>query len=242
MPGSARSYKDSRSRASSKAKRTSAEFRANGHFLSDQAQKQFAVAQEPVAAVHNRSFAIFVGFVYLLYAWVFQISVADPMVALKKARYVDIETQCLANYSGDTAAVKSCNETVKAALDKKLSALTATEGERAIGKAEASAADTSGGGQTKAQAAKEEIKSGAEKFFDGVRRQGGWLAYLWGVMSVQFSADRVFGGMLDNPAFFLMVAGLWAGLVWWADVTLGAAWIRWPLKVLFGSVHTAATW
>src|SRR5262249_25774892 len=29
-------------------------------------------------------------------------------------------------------------------------------------------------------------------------------------------------------------------LVWWADITLNPGWIRWPLKALFGSVHTTA--
>ena len=227
-------------RTSSKAKGTSVEFRANGHFYPTRLRSSLLSLKNLWLPFHNRGFAIFVGVVYLLYAWVFQISVADPMVALKKARYIDIETRCLADHPGDPAAMKSCNKTVKAALDQKLSALTATEGERAIAKAGSPAAETTGGGQTKTQAAKEEIRSGAEKFFDGVRRQGGWLAYFWDVMSVQFSADRVFGGMLDNPAFFLMVAGLWAGLVWWADITLNPAWIRWPLKALFGSVHTAA--
>ena len=45
--------------------------------------------------LHNRRFALFVGMVYMIYAWVFQIAVADPTVAIKQAQSVNIEMQCL---------------------------------------------------------------------------------------------------------------------------------------------------
>jgi hypothetical protein len=78
-----------------------------------------------------------------------------------------------------------------------------------------------------------------KKFRDNVEAQG-VLNYFWGIMKVQFTPDRVFSGMLDNPAFFLMVAGLWIGLVGWADVTLKSAWLRWPGKLAFGTTHAVA--
>ena len=59
----------------------------------------------------NTRFALFLGVVYMIYAWVFQIAVADPSVALKNAQYVNIEMQCLAQNPGNPGAASTCTET-----------------------------------------------------------------------------------------------------------------------------------
>src|SRR5262249_3492071 len=68
----------------------------------------------------------------------------------------------------------------------------------------------------------------------------GWWNYLWGVLSVEFSPDRVLNGMLASPAFFLLVAGLWIGLVQYAETDIASAFLRWAAKLTLGTVHTGA--
>jgi hypothetical protein len=179
---------------------------------------------------HNWRFAAFVGVVYMIFAWVFQISVADPTVGIKNAQHVNIEMQCAAENPGNPNTANKCTEAKKRAFDRKLRELTTS----APSSAPPSAASKS------AKAAKQEVDTGLEKLLLDVENQGGWWDYLWSVLSVQFSPDRVLSGMLGSPAFFFMIAGLWIGLVQYADVTLTAQWLRWPIKLALGTGHAAA--
>jgi Calcineurin-like phosphoesterase len=179
---------------------------------------------------HNWRFSAFVGVVYMIFAWVFQIAVADPTVAIKNAQHVNIEMQCVAENPDNTVAAINCNEARKRAFDKKLRDLTAP--------ASASASPSAAGKPSKA--AKQEVETGLEKLFLDVDTQGGWWNYFWNVLSVQLSPDRILSGMLASPAFFFLIAGLWVGLVQYADVTIAAQWLRWPIKLTLGTGHAAA--
>ena len=77
--------------------------------------------------LHNRRFALFIGLVYMIYAWVFQIAVADPTVAIRQAQSVNIEMQCLADNPGNEEQARTCSETKIAALTRRLSELTSPE-------------------------------------------------------------------------------------------------------------------
>ena len=107
--------------------------------------------------------------------------------------------------------------TRKRAFDKKLNELD----EAGIGHT----ASQSSAGKA-AQAARDEVDTGLERLLSDVDSQGGWWNYLWGVLSVQFSPDRVLSGMLASPAFFFLVAGLWIGLVQYAEVNLTTQWLQ----------------
>ena len=112
---------------------------------------------------HNRRFALFIGFIYFLYAWVFQTSAPE--------------------------------------LDKKLLEMPATG---ATGAAEI-----------------REIYTALSRAF--------WAA---------ISYERVIAAATRNPAFFFMLLGLWAGLVYYVD--LGKGFFNMLGKIVLGSVHFLA--
>jgi hypothetical protein len=181
--------------------------------------------------LHNLRFALFLGVVYMVYAWVFQIAVADPTVAIKQAQSVSIEMQCRTDNPDNEALARSCAERKISTLDKKLSELTGTD-ERATPQDRR--------GKSSAETAKEEVGSKLDKLLADIQRQGGWWNYLWGVLSVQFSPDRVLSGMLASPALFFLVAGLWIGLVQYAEADIASVFLKWSAKLVLGTVHTAA--
>jgi hypothetical protein len=208
-----------------KPARTTERFRANGHFYPTKFISRLISFKNLWLPLHNWRFALFMGVVYMVYAWVFQISVADPTEALKNARYVAIERECLIDHP-DESVDGPCVTDKKKAFGLKLDELmTAKEVQKKSAAAATPAAD-------KTKEAKDDI----EKYYRDVKQIGPGH-YFWRFMKVQFTEDRVFNGMLNNPAFFLMVAGLWAGLVMWADVTLKSAWLRMIGKLFFGTTH-----
>src|SRR5690348_5330591 len=170
------------------------------------------------------------GVVYMIFAWVFQIAVADPTVAIKNAQHVSIKMQCLAEFPGDANAASACNAARTSVVDRKLVELT-TPPDGATSVIAAKTAET---------AVKEEVSLGFKKLLVDVERQGGWWKYLWSVLGVQFSPDRVLSGMLASPAFFFLIAGLWIGLVQYAEIDLATQWVRWAVKLTIGTAHTAA--
>src|SRR5262249_13875569 len=89
-------------------------------------------------------------------------------------------------------------------------------------------------------AAADEVSSKLAKLLADVQAQGGWWKYLWGVLSVQFAPDRVLSGMLASPAFFFMVAGLWIGLVQYAEIDIASSFLKWTVKLVLGTAHAAA--
>jgi hypothetical protein len=159
---------------------------------------------------------------------VFQIAIADPTVALKNAQHVNIEMQCLTENPRNADLASACTNKKRAAFDKKLEALTAQRESKTL---------QSGPG---AKTARDELADKVDRVLDDVEAQGGWWDYLWGVLGVQFAPDRVLSGMLASPAFFLMIAGLWIGLVQYADIDLASGFLRWSAKLLIGTAHAAA--
>src|SRR5439155_4942099 len=130
--------------------------------------------------LHNRRFALFMGVVYMIFAWVFQIAVADPTVAIKNAQHVSIKMQCIAEFPSDVTAASACNAARTSAVDEKLVELTTPPN------VSASANEA----KTPATVAKDEVNLGLKKLLADVERQGGWWKYLWSVLGVQFSPDR----------------------------------------------------
>jgi hypothetical protein len=139
--------------------------------------------------------------------------------------------QCLADNPGNEEQARTCSETKIAALTRRLSELTSPE---EVSKSQGSKVKPSG------VAAKEEVNSKLDTLFADIHKQGGWWNYLWSVLSVEFSPDRVLNGMLASPAFFLLVAGLWIGLVQYAETDIASAFLRWTAKLTLGTVHAAA--
>jgi hypothetical protein len=213
--------------------RTSEEFRANRHFYPTKTRSRLLSFKNLWLPFHNCRFALFMGVVYMIYAWVFQISVADPTVALKNARYVSIERQCLIDHPREPVN-GTCVTDRKNIFDSKLAELAVPKEEPRKSAAAAKSSPPAGAAD-KAKDAKEELR----KFYEDVNAIG-WWRYFWNIMQVQFTQDRVFSGMLNNPAFFLMVAGLWAGLVVWEDIPLKSTWLRWLGKLIFGTTHAVA--
>ena len=67
------------------------DFRApSSHFYPSRMKSRFLSLKNFGLPFRNRGMAIFLGVVYMLYAWVFQITVADPTVAIK-VRFVLVE-------------------------------------------------------------------------------------------------------------------------------------------------------
>jgi len=184
-----------------------------------------------VLPLHNWRFAAFIGLVYMIYAWVFQIAIADPTVALKNAQHVNIEMQCLTSNPHDAGLAQACTEAKTGTFDKKLEDLTGLSERRQPLDSKAAPGAT---------AARDEITAKIAKLLADVEAQGGWWSYLWGVLGVQFAPDRVLSGMLASPAFFFMVAGLWIGLVQYAEIDLASTFLRWSVKLAIGTTHAAA--
>ena len=183
-----------------------------------------------VLPYHNWRFAVFVGLVYMIFAWVFQIAVADPVVAIKNAQHVSIEMQCVGENPRDSVAAARCATEKQRAFDKRLRELMTVAPVALLPSAVSKPVN----------AATKEVENKFDRLLMAVEDQGGWWNYLWGVLSVQFSPDRVLSGMLASPAFFLLVAGLWIGLVQYAQVNLATQWLRWPVKLGLGTAHALA--
>ena len=199
---------------------------ARRQFYPTKLRSRLLALKNIVLPLHNRRFAVFVGMVYMIFAWVFQIAVADPIYAIKNAQYVSIDMHCLSKYR-DASAASDCSANGKSAFDKRLSEITALQ-------------EATPETRPAATTAKVEVDTGVGRLLDEIGRQGGWWRYLWRVLSVQFAPERVLSGMLASPAFFFLVAGLWIGLVQYADVGFASALLRWAAKLAIGTAHTAA--
>jgi len=86
-------------------------------------KSRFLALKNLLLPLHNWRFAVFMGIVYMIYAWVFQIAVSDPTSAMRQAQYVSIEMQCRAENPPEAA--NACSQQRKSAFDKKLDQLAA---------------------------------------------------------------------------------------------------------------------
>jgi len=92
-------------------------------FYPTRRKSRFLALKNLLLPLHNWRFAVFMGIVYMIYAWVFQIAVSDPTLAMRQAQHVSIEMQCRAENPGDPEAANACSERRKSAFDKKLAQL-----------------------------------------------------------------------------------------------------------------------
>lgn len=180
--------------------------------------------------VRNIRFALFLGVVSMIYAWVFQISVADPTIAIKQAHAVSIEMQSRAEHPGDGMRAGACTDTRQSALGRRLSELT---NPTALPPAQAQQ------GKPTSAAAKAEVRDKIDRLIASVAQQGGWWSYSANLLSVQLTPDRVLNGMLASPAFLFLVASLWIGLVQYAESDVEPPALRWLVKLTLGTLHTA---
>jgi Calcineurin-like phosphoesterase len=207
-------------------------FEAGGsQFYPTKSLSRLLALQNLALPLRNIRFALFMGVVYMIYAWVFQISVADPTVAIKQAHAVSIEMQCRAEHPDDVTRAAACTGTRRLALGKRLSDLT-NPTEPALSRAR-QVRPSSG-------AAKDEMSDKVDMLISDVARQGGWWGYVATLFSVQLSPDRVLSGMLASPAFLFLVAGLWIALVQYAESDIEPPAFRWLAKLTIGTLHTAA--
>ena len=207
-------------------------FKASGNqFYPTKSLSRLLALQNLALPIRNLRFALFLGVVFMIYAWVFQISVADPTVAIKQAHTSGIEMQCRAEHPDDADRAARCSDTRKSALGKRLSDLTnPTEPTSVRGRS----------ARTQSAAAKDEVADKVDTLITDVARQGGWLGYIATLFSVQLSPDRVFAAMLASPAFLFLVAGLWLGLVQYAEPDAEPRLLRWLAKLTLGTLHTMA--
>ena len=84
---------------------------------------------------HNRRFAVFLGLIYVVYAWVFQIAITDPGELTRRSQAVAIEQICARHYpSGefkkDNKAFEDCKQKLSPAIETSTFRKRVTELER----------------------------------------------------------------------------------------------------------------
>ena len=186
---------------------------------------------------HNRKFAVLLGAVYLIYAWMFQLSVADPSESFRKAQYLHADQECI--FEKKQAIVQNsvaldiaekgfteCKKKHYATIDRTVEKAQAFETTKTTGARRAMA--DAGLSSTKEQtdAALSEFKEAASR--------------AWIDLFTSISPKRVLFGMLDNPTFFFMVVGLWIGLVIYVQRVFRNSFANWTLKIGIGTIHFCA--
>ena len=77
--------------------------------------------------------------------------------------------------------------------------------------------------------------------FSRFNERGGLIKYLWGQIWPYISTERVIGAMLSNPAFFFMIIGLYAGLIYYVGFEDGEfikpKGLLLPAKIAIGGLH-----
>ena len=235
--------------------------------------------------IRNRKFAYFMGFLYLLFAWVFQISTLDPTDAIRRAR--DVEVNRIEVLCGLESSVKfeQCKNEGIAVLDQNSlskrvqileqrlpAAPTApngaarTDSDRAAAPALQSTTpsppvvvptDAKPNRSTVAlppmgrrlvdwvatkstvfgEAAASELEDVLGRIYD----KGGWNAVAGRVIWTQINTERLLYAMLNNPALFLMIVGLFWGLINYVGFDdrefIRPKWLKWPAKIVIGGLH-----
>lgn len=193
-----------------------------------------------MAPLHNRRFALFVGLIYFLFAWVFTETDAGHQ-------------QLIA--SGHAAAAEA---TDAMRLSEQLSKEAAVLEQQAYLLEKSASADPVAlkQAQARAQAART-VAEAADKYWRSVNiRWANLRRYsdanpdwkpptlkpvpLSEALETTLDPQRLFMAAKLNPAFFFMLLGLWAGLVRYADVGSRFGRLSFVVKGALGTVHTAA--
>ncbi len=80
-----------------------------------------------------------------------------------------------------------------------------------------------------------------ERYLQSVHASGGWIGFAKDAIWPTISTERVLFAMLSNPAFFFMIIGLYAGLIYYVGFEdrefVKPKWLKWPIKIVVGFVH-----
>lgn len=177
---------------------------------------------------HNWRFGILLGLIYMVFGWVFQLSVADPLDGVRQSRYAQADVECLARLKADAepAAMSACRIDAYKRVDEMLS-----------GWAIKAAVEANTPSRIPKFDAKHPTQEQAAAVLEFVKLE---LRTLWEALLLTVSPKRVLFGMLANPAFLIMVIALWAGLVNYVDALWPSRIVNGLAKVVLGSLHFMA--
>ncbi|MGE0055949.1 MAG: phospholipase D-like domain-containing protein [Hyphomicrobium sp.] len=177
---------------------------------------------------HNWRFAILLGLIYMVFGWVFQLSVADPIEGVRQARYASADIDCLGKLKvdADPAALAACQTDAYKRVDEMLESFRLKLPTADIEKPNLPKMD-----------GKEMTAEQIKQVGDYMKRE---LRTFWEALLLTVSPKRVLFGMLANPAFFIMVVALWAGLVHYVDALWSSRIVNGLAKLVLGSAHFLA--
>jgi hypothetical protein len=179
---------------------------------------------------HNWRFAILLGLIYMVFGWIFQLSVADPIDQIRKSQYVNADIECLAKLTVGVTPdrLEQCKVQAYKLIDE------------ALDKIKLHLPDE---GAPKLALPKPDIKPGEitkEEAQEALQFAKVQLETLWKALLLSVSPKRVLFAMLNNPAFFLMVLGLWWGLVHYVDAAWNSRFVNLAARLVLGSLHFLA--
>ena len=191
--------------------------------------------------IHNREFATFIGLIYLVFAWVFQISVADPTDAVKRAQTAGIQQECILYNPLAGAKRDKCVSDRNAALTKTMQSTD----QKTSGYVQPSPPAGAVASNSRDLGLPGVADMDSKWFIDWLAqaKQGGWLELARDFIWTQISVERIVSAMLSNPAFFFMIAGLFSGLIYYVgngDAEFKPRWLKWPVKFALGIPHASA--
>lgn len=177
---------------------------------------------------HNWRFAVLLGIIYMIFGWVFQLSVADPIEGVRQNRYASADIECLAKLKvdADPVALASCRSDAYKRVDDMLANFHLNLPTDDIPKPDLPKLD--GKNLTTEQ---------AHQAVGYLKRE---LRTYWEALLLSISPKRVLFGMLANPAFFIMVLALWLGLVHYVDALWTSRIVNGIAKLVLGSMHFIA--
>lgn len=177
---------------------------------------------------HNRRFAVLLGLIYMVFGWVFQLSVADPLEGVRQSRYAQADIECLARLTADAdpAAVSACKTDAYKRVDDMLTNWTIKPPANDEAKPEIPKLD-----------AKHPTPEQAAALAAYVKLE---LRTLWEALLLTVSPKRVLFGMLSNPAFLIMVLALWVGLMHYVDASWRSRIVNTVAKFVLGTLHFVA--
>jgi hypothetical protein len=195
--------------------------------------------------LHNRKFALMVGLIYFLFAWVFY--VATPKDATG--------AQALTQLAGEAQAARQIAEinAQEAARLQERARLATGAGpggadEQARLAAEADLAKRKAEAQTKVAEALDARVNAISEQSHQKRLQDldskdpkAVKQALWPIVSEYIGAQKVFNAAINSPMFFFMLLGLWAGLVYYVELSPRLpSFIATPIRLVIGTAHFLA--
>lgn len=176
-------------------------FHSPAHFYPTRMTSRFLALKNLWLPFRNRNLALFIGVVYMMFAWVFQITVADPADAIKRAQFVQVEKNC------ETSSVNTTDELMEAC--KSAGRLRVREHLNSVFEPSVPA--------------NTELSSADQELFNARWDEGFWSVttffakMTYNYVRPNFSVKRIVHAMLINPLFFMMVFGLFLGLIMYVD-------------------------